>query len=165
MAAIVITPLPGVGIHRRLFAWLRRLLSRRLLLRLAGIPTVILEGKVLAVRPVPIAAARHLVPAIIRCARSFSAWEINEALYDDFVVVLSYGLGISPQAVEKLTIPLWQLAPVVEQIAQVNGLPTVEAGRSDLGKFLGAMNPSTGTPSSPGSSPAPDGHGSTLSNA
>ena len=165
MKPIVLYPLPGVGHHRRLVAWVRQVFSRRLLLRLAGVPTVILEGRVRAVRPVPLAAARHLVPAIIRCARSFSAWEINEALYDDFVVVLSYGLGISPRVVEKLTIPLLDFVPVVELIAQINGMAMKEAGRADLGKLLAEMMLSTGTPSSPGSSPAPDGHGSTLSNA
>lgn len=162
--ALTVAPLPGAGLHRRILAGLRRLLSRRLLLRLAGIPCVQIEGRVVALRPVPLGVARDMVPALIRCARSFSAWEIDERLYDDFVVVLSLGLRLPRPAVEAITVPLWQLAPVVERIAQVNGLPTVEAGGADLGKLLAAMT-STGTGSSPASSAPPAGPGNTSSNA
>ena len=164
MAALILTPLPGVGLPRRVFAWVRGLLSRRLLLRLAGVPVVQIEGRVIAVRPVPLGVAREMVPALLRCARSFSAWEIDEALYEDFIVVLSRGLRVPRPVVESWTVPLWQLAPVIERIAQINGLPTVEAGRADLGKLLATML-STGTGSSPGSSAAPAGPGSTSSNA
>lgn len=164
MAALVISPLPGAGLLRRVVAFLRKLLSNRLFLKLAGIPTVVLEGRVIAVRAVPLGVARNLVPAILRCARSFSVMEINEALYDDFVVVLSLGLRLPASVIENLSIPLWQLAPVIERIAQVNGMPTVEAGRADLGKILAAMQ-STGMDLSPGLPPTPVGHGSTSSNA
>lgn len=164
MAVLTVSPLPGVGLPRRVGAWVRGLLSRRVLLRLAGIPAVQIEGRVIALRPVPLGIARDMVPALIRCARSFSAWEINETLYDDFVTVLSLGLRLPKKTVESFTVPLWQLAPVVEQLARINGLPTVEAGSADLGKLLTAMM-STGTPSSPASSPIPDGPGSTSSNA
>ncbi len=164
MTALVVSPLPGVGLPRRVLAWGRGLFSRRALLRLAGIPVVQIEGRVIALRPVPLGIARDMVPALIRCARSFSAWEIDEALYNDFVTVLSLGLRLPKHAVESFAVPLWQLAPVVEQLAQVNGLPTMEAGRADLGKLLAAMT-STGTVSSPGLSATPAGPGSTSSNA
>jgi hypothetical protein len=164
MAVLTVSPLPGVGFPRRLAAWVRGLFSRRMLLRLAGIPAVQIEGRVIALRPVPLGVARNMVPALIRCARSFTAWDIDETLYDDFVIVLSLGLRLPKKTVESFTVPLWQLAPVVERLAQINGLPTVEAGRADLGKWLAAMT-STGTPSSPGSSPTPAGLGSTSSNA
>lgn len=135
-----------------------------MLWRLAGVPTVILEGRVIALRPVPLGIARRLVPAIIRCARSFSVWEINEALYDDFVIVLSLGLRLPARVIEQLDVPLWQLAPVIEHIGVVNGLPKVEAGGADLGK-LAALMTSTGTNSSPTSSAPPAGPGSMSSNA
>jgi hypothetical protein len=164
MDSIILSPVPGAGIPRRVLACLRGLFSRRALLRLVGVPVVQIEGRVIAVRPVPLGVAREMVPALLRCARSFSAWDINESLYDDFVVVLSVGLRQSRQTVESWTVPLWQLAPVVERIAQVNGLPTVEAGRADLGKFVATML-STGMDSSPGSSAVPDGPGITSNNA
>lgn len=160
MAALVLAPLPGAGRAARLAAWLRARLNRRLLLRLAGVDTVVLEGRVHAVRAVPLGVARSLVPALIRCSRRFAEWQIDEDLYDDFVIVLSLGLGTSPDAIARLTIPLWELAPVVERIARVNGLPVLEAG-ADLGKLLAAMTASTGTPSTPPSSAPPAGAGTT----
>lgn len=164
MAVLTVSPLPGAGLPRRLCAWARGLFSRRVLLRLAGIPAVQIEGRVIALRPVPLGVTRDMVPALIRCARSFTAWEIDETLYDDFVIVLSLGLRLPKKTVESFTVPLWQLVPVIERLAQINGLPTVEAGRADLGKWLAAMT-STGTDLSPGSSPTPAGPGSTSSNA
>jgi hypothetical protein len=163
--ALAIHPLPGAGLWPRLGARCRSVLSRRLLLRLVGVPTVSLEGRVYAVRAVPLGIARELVPALLRCSRRFAEWQIDEGLYDDFLKVLALGLNASPRVIDRLTVPLWELAPVVEQIARVNGLPMMEAGRSDLGKLLAAMMPSTGMPSSPGSSPAPAGPGSTSNNA
>ena len=105
-----------------------------------------------------------MVPALLRCAKSIAVWEIDEKLYDDFVVTLALGLGVPAKRIERLQVPLWQLAPVVELIARVNGFPEVEAGRADLGKLMAAMT-STGTSSSPASSPTPAGPGSTSSNA
>ena len=147
---LIVSPLPGAGVPRRLSAWARGIVSRRVLLALAGIPAVQIEGRVIALRPVPLGVARDMVPALIRCARSFSVLEVSEALYDDFTTVLSLGLRLPKKKVESFYIPLWQLAPVVERIAEINGLPTVEAGRADLGKFLSAIA-STGRDSSPGS--------------
>ncbi|MBA3034813.1 MAG: hypothetical protein KKF85_03380 [Gammaproteobacteria bacterium] len=161
MAALVIGPLPGAGYGVRLAARLRGLLSRRLLLRLAGIDTVMLEGRVYAVRAVPLGVARCLIPALIRSSRRFAAWQIDEALYDDLVQVLALGLGATPAAIERLAVPLWELGPVVEAIARVNGLPQMEAGGADLGKLLALMTKSTGTNSTPSSSAPPDGPGST----
>lgn len=139
---------------------MRGLLSRRLLLRLVGIDTVVLEGRVHILRAVPLGIARELVPAILRCSRRFAALEIDEALYDDFVTVLALGLGAPPQQIERLTIPLWQLGPVIEGIARVNGLPKVESG-ADLGKLLAALTQSTGTSFTPSSSASPAGPGIT----
>lgn len=164
MSALVIAPLPGVGLGRRLWCALRGLVSRRTLLTLAGVRSVQLEGQVFPVRPVPLGVARDMVPALLRCAKSIAVWEIDEKLYDDFVVTLSLGLGVPAKRIERLQVPLWQLAPVVELIARVNGFPEVEAGRVDLGKLMAAMT-STGTSSSPASSPTPAGPGSTSSNA
>ena len=162
MSTLVIAPLPGVGLGRRLWCALRGLFSRRTLLTLSGVRSVQLEGQVIAVRPVPLGVARNMVPALLRCAKSIAVWELDEQLYDDFVVTLSLGLGVPAKRIEQLNVPLWQLAPVVELIARVNGFP--EAGRAELGKLM-AMMTSTGTPSSPAFAPTPDGPGSTSSNA
>lgn len=161
MAALVISPLPGAGLAARLAARVRGLLSRRVLLRLAGIETVVLQGRVHTLRAVPLGVARELVPAIIRCSKKFAAWEIDEALYDNLVKVLALGLSARPAEIERLTIPLWELAPVIERIARVNGLPVLEAG-ADMGKLLAALTTSTGTSSTPSSSAPPAGHGNTL---
>lgn len=160
MAAVVISPLPGAGLFVKLAAWMRGLLSRRLLLRLAGIDSVVLEGRVHVLRAVPLGVARELVPAILRCSRRFAALEIDEALYDDFVIVLALGLGAPPRQIERLSVPLWQLGPVIEAIARVNGLPKVE-GDANLGKLLAALTQSTGTNSTPSSSAPPVGPGNT----
>lgn len=163
--ALVINPLPSARLLHRLGARGRSVLPHRLLLRLVGIPTVTLAGHVYAVRAVPLGIARELVPALLRCSRRFAEWNIDEGLYDDFLKVLALGLNASPKVIAGLSVPLWELAPVVEQIALVNGLPVMEAGRSDLGKLLAAMTTSTGMTSSPGSSPAPAGLGNTPNNA
>ena len=164
MGTLIITPLPGVGFARRLWCLLRGLVSRRALFALVGVPCVQIEGQAFAVRPVPLGVARDMVPALLRCAKSFAVREIDERLYDDFVVTLALGLGVPAKRIERLQVPLWQLAPVVELIARVNGFPEVEAGRADLGKLMAAMT-STGTSSSPASSPTPAGPGSTSNNA
>lgn len=155
----------GAGFLPRLVARLRRLLARRLLLKLAGVETVMLEGRVIALRPVPLGVARYMIPALIRCTRSFSSWDISEALYADFVTVLALGLRLPPATVENLRTPLWELAPLIERIAHTNGLPTMEAGRADLGKILATLMNSTGPDSSRGSPATPAGPGTTSSNA
>lgn len=160
MAATIIYPLPGVGLHVRLMAWLRGLMSRRLLLRLAGLDHVMLEGRVYVLRAVPLKVARELVPAMIRCSRRFVGAEIDEALYDDMVTVLALGLGTTPRTIERLTVPLWCLAPVLDAIAKANGIPVMEAG-ADPGKFQAAQTKSTGTSSTPLSSAVPGGPGIT----
>lgn len=165
MAALVIAPLAGAGYRTRLAAVLRGLVSRRALLRLAGIDTVLLEGRAYAVRAVPLGVARVMVPALIRCSRRFVAWQIDEALYDDLVKVLALGLGTTPAAIERLTVPLWELAPVVDRIARVNGLPVMEVGSADLGKLLATLTTPTGTASTPSSSAPPAGPGSTSTDA
>lgn len=164
MTTLVLNPLAGAPRWVRLSASLRRLLSRRALLRLAGVDAVVLEGHTYAVRPVPLGIARELVPAVIRCSRRFAEWQIDEALYDDLVKVLALGLGTAPANIERLTIPLWQLAPVIERIAQINGMAVLD-GVSDPKKAMAAMMNSTGTISTPPSSPPPAGHGSTSTNA
>lgn len=164
MAAIVIRPLPGSGHFVRIAAFVRGILSRRMLLRLAGVDTVVLAGRVLPVRAVPLGVARELVPAIVRCSKAFAAWEFSEALYDDIVKVLALGLRVPQARIESLTVSLFDLAPVVERIARVNGLPVLEAGSADMGKLI-ALMAQTGTNSMPGSSAPPDGPGSTSTNA
>lgn len=158
-AHIVIAPTPGAGGLVRLVAVVRRLLSRRALLRLVGIPTVVLQGRTYPVQAVPLGVARDLVPALLRCSRLFARWEISEALYDDLVRVLALGLGATVRDIEQLTVPLWDLAPVVEAIAVANGLPVVQGGGSS--GELEALTKLTGTGLSPASSAPPDGHGST----
>jgi hypothetical protein len=164
MTSLVISPLPGAGLTARLAARVRGLLSRRLLLRLVGIESVMLEGRVHVLRAVPLGVARELVPAIIRCSRRFAGWEIDEGLYDDLVKVLALGLGTTAREIERLTVPLWDLAPVIERIARVNGMPVMEAG-TDLGKALAALMNSTGTGSTPFSSAPPAGPGTTSTPA
>ena len=161
MTALVLSPLPGAGLHVRLHAWARGIFSRRLLLRLAGVDTVVLEGRVHVVRAVPLGVARELVPAIIRCSQRFASWQIDESLYDDFVTVLALGLGTARRDIERLTVPLWDLAPVIDRIARSNGLPVLDAGAPDLGKVLAALMQSTGTSSTPPSSAPPAGPGTT----
>lgn len=162
-APVVIAPSVGAGWLVRMAARVRGLFSRRVLLRLAGVPTVVLQGHVYAVRAVPLGVARDMVPALLRCSRHFAKWDISEALYDDLVKVLALGLHAPVRSIEQLTIPLWDLAPVVEVIARANGMPVVEAG-TPLGE-LSALTKSIGTDSSPASSAPPAGPGSTSPSA
>lgn len=154
--------LPGTGIASRAAVLLRRMFSRRSLLRLSGVTVVVLAGRAYSVRPVPLCVARNLVPAVVRASKAFAAWEFNEALFDDIVQVLALGLGASQKQIEALPVSLFELAPVIEAIAKINGLPVVEAGRADLGKLLAAM--SIGTNSTPESSAPPAGPGTPSTN-
>lgn len=165
LASLVIDTPKGAGPIPRLLSFARRLLARRLILRLAGVHSVMVEGRVCILRPVPLGIARDMIPALIRCGRRFNEWNIDESLYDDFVTVLSFGLRLTRANVEALTVPLWELAPIIERIAQINGLPTMEAGRADLGKILATLMTSTGPDSSRGSPATPVGPGTTSSNA
>lgn len=159
-AALVVQPLPGAGLGVRVASWVRGLQVRRLLRRLAGADTVVLQGRVFALRARPLGICRDLIPALLRCSRRFTAWELNEALYDDLVSVLALGLNTPPATIESLSIPPWELSKVIEQIARINGLPVLEAGRADLGEILTALT-STGTNTSPTSSAPVAGPGPT----
>lgn len=161
-ASVVIRPLPGAGVLASLSAVLRGLVSRRMLLRLAGTDTVVLAGRVYAVRPVPLGVARELVPAIVRCSQAFVRLDITDELYADLVRTLSLGLGVPAREIERHAVSLWDLAPAIDLIARVNGLQTLEAGRADLGKLLEAL---TGTNSTPGSSAPQVGPGSISTHA
>jgi len=81
------------------------------------------------------------------------------------VQVLALGLNVGPTVIESLSVPAWELSPVIERIARINGLPVMEAGRADLGELLAALTKSTGTAISPGSSAPPAGHGTTSPTA
>lgn len=164
MTAIVIRPLAGSGHFVRLAAIVRGLLSRRVLLKLASVDTVVLAGLVCAVRPVPLGVARELVPAIMRCSRRFAAWDIDETLYDDLVKVLALGLDVPQARIEALQVSLFDLAPAIERIARVNGMLVEEAG-AGVGKLLAALMEQTGTNSMPGSSVPPAGPGNTSTDA
>lgn len=164
MADLVVNPLPGCGHFVRLGTFSRRLFSRRLLLRLSGTPSVMLAGRVYAVRPVPLGVARELVPALVRCGKAFAAWDFSEALFDDVVKVLALGLGASSRHIEALPVSLYQIAPVVDLIAKTNGLLVLEAGSHDMGKLVEALI-RTGTNSMPSSSAPPAGPGSMSTDA
>lgn len=159
MSTLVVRPLPGAGLGTRIAALLRSWLSVRSLQRLVGIESIVLQGRVCALRAVPLRVARDLIPAIVRCSRRFATGEIDESLYDDLVQVLALGLRVSPGEIERLTVPLWDLAPVIDRIARVNGLPVLEAGTAGLGELIAALTKSTGTNTSPGSSAPQDGPG------
>lgn len=164
MGAVVVPLLPGAGVLASLAAFVRSVVSRRLLLRLAGIDTVVLAGRVYAVRAVPLGVARELVPAIVRCSQAFVRFEVTDELYADLVRALSLGLGVPAREIESHAVSLWDLAPVLDLIARVNGLQTMEAGTADLGKIL-AVLARTGTNSTPGSSAPPAGPGNTSTDA
>jgi hypothetical protein len=159
MATLSLSPSPGAGYWPRLAARLRGWLSRRLLLRLAGVDAVVLAGRTYAIRAVPLGQARRLVPAIIRCSQRFCAGQIDEGLYDDLVIVLAVGLDADPAAIERLDISLWALAPVLERIARANDLPMLEADQA--GKAMATLLNSTGTNSIRSSSAPPAGPGIT----
>lgn len=160
MAALVVKPLAGARLGAHLLAWVRAWLSARVLWRLVGVEVVVLQGRVCVLRAVPLGVARQLVPGLIRCGQAFAKSDLSDALYDDLVLVLALGLGLEKRAVEALTVSLWDLVPVLDRIARVNGLQVMEAGRADLGKLLEAVS-RIGTNSMPGSSAPPAGPGST----
>lgn len=157
--AMVIKPLPGAGFATRAAAWVRGWRVRRLLQRLSGIETVVLQGRVCPVRARPLGVCRELVPALIRCSQRFSAMTLDEALYADLVKALSLGLNVPRADIEGMTVSLFELMPVVVKIAEVNGLPMMEAGGSGTGEFLQALTTLTGTATAPSSSAPPDGRG------
>lgn len=159
MVALVVGPLPGAGTAVRLTAWVRGRFSTRLLLRLSGIESVVLEGRAYAVRAVPLGVARDLVPAILRCGDAIAACKIDDALYDNAIKALSLGLGVPPRSIESLTISLWEVLRVLDLIARVNGLQA-EADKIETGKLLAALT-STGTKSTLISSAPPAGPGNT----
>lgn len=152
-ATLVVKPLPRAGLPVRVAAWLRGLGLRRALHRLAGVDTLVLQGRVIAVRARPIRVCRTLIPAVVRCSRRFAHGDIDESLYDDIVTVLAQGLALPVADVERLSIGLWDVPPIIERIAIANGLPVMEAGRPELGEILRALTTtSTGTNSVPSSS-------------
>lgn len=159
---LVVHPLPSAGLLIRFTSFLRSMISLRVFFRLAGHEVVVLQGRVLPVRPVPLNVAREMMPAIVRCSEAFVTWNVSEELFDDLIKVLSLGLGVKPRYIESLTVSFWDLARVLDVIARVNGLQVVEAGKTDLGKLMVEWS---GMNSMPGSSAQPDGPGSTSTSA
>lgn len=139
MSSVVIHPLPRAGIPARVMAWVRGISVPRLVNRLLGFDTVVLEGRVFAVRAQPIKVCRTMIPALLRCSKRFASFDFDESMSDDLVIVLSQGLSTKPAVIEQLSIPLWSLTPVIEKIAIANGLPLAEAGRSNPGEIMTAL--------------------------
>jgi hypothetical protein len=163
MTTVIVRPLPGAPLLVRIAAWLRGLFAIRFMMRLVGVECVVLEGRVYALRARPLRVMRELMPAIVRSSQRFASLQIDEALFDDIIKVVALGLNVQMRTVERLSVPLWDLALVVDRIARVNGLQ-VSDDYADMGKVAAALMASIGTASMPTSSAPPDGPGITSTN-
>lgn len=129
-APVVIAPSVGAGWPVRVAARVRRLFSRRVLLRLAGVPTVVLQGHVYAVRAVPLGVARDMVPALLRCSRILGEQHRSIELSEDFIVVLLHGLRVNQSEFKSFKLSIDEQRHVLDEIAWVNGIPVIFLERS-----------------------------------
>lgn len=117
--------------------------------------TIILGEQTIEVAPIPLGRLKKLLPAFNRAGMAFKNGRLDEVVFDDIVLVLSAGTGLTVTQVEELPATIEQLSVALEVVAKVAGLETKVAG---LGEALAssAVVPGTpGTESTPGATSTP----------
>lgn len=117
--------------------------------------TIILGEQTIEVAPIPLGRLKKLLPAFNRAGMAFKNGRLDEVVFDDIVLVLSAGTGLTVTEVEELPATIEQLSAALEVVAKVAGLETKVAG---LGEALAssAVVPGTpGTEATPGATSTP----------
>ena len=96
---------------------------------------IILGEQAIEVAPIPLGRLKKLLPAFNRAGVAFKNGRLDEVVFDDIVLVLSAGTGMSVEEVELLPATMEQLSDALEVVAKVAGLETKV---SALGPSVGA---------------------------
>lgn len=86
--------------------------------------TILLGEQTIEVAPIPLGRLKKLLPAFNRAGLAFKNGRLDEVVFDDIVLVLSAGTGLSVAEVEELPATMEQLSAALEVVAKVAGLET-----------------------------------------
>jgi hypothetical protein len=115
--------------------------------------TILLGEQTIEVAPIPLGRLKKLLPAFNRAGLAFKNGRLDEVVFDDIVLVLSAGTGMSVEEVELLPATMEQLSAALEVVAKVAGLETKVAG---LGAAMGEAGASSAAlPGTPGTASTP----------
>ena len=109
--------------------------------------TITLGEQTIEVAPIPLGRLKKLLPAFNRAGMAFKNGRLDEVVFDDIVLVLSAGTGLTVPEVEALPATMDQLSAALEVVAKVAGLDTKVAAMGE-GLASSAAIPS-GTPGTP----------------
>ena len=116
--------------------------------------TILLGEQTIEVAPIPLGRLKKLLPAFNRAGLAFKNGRLDEVVFDDIVLVLSAGTGMSVEEVELLPATMEQLSAALEVVAKVAGLETKVAGLGvgvgEAGASSAALLGTPGTASTPG---------------
>ena len=122
--------------------------------------TITFGEQTIEVAPIPLGRLKKLLPAFNRAGMAFKNGRLDEVVFDDIVLVLSAGTGMTVPEVEALPATIEQLSVALEVVAKVAGLETKVAG---LGAAMGEGLASSAAvpPGTPGTAEATLGATST----
>lgn len=130
--------------------------------------TITLGTTAIPVPPIPLGRVRKL-PVV--CNRVYAAFAVNvldDAVSNDIVLILSLGLGLPVEELDAMPATFDQLKDAIDVIVDVAGLkPKGGAGAVPPGEALppAAILTAGGMTTTPTSSPAPAGPGTTSTSA
>lgn len=116
------------------------------------------------VPPIPLGRVRKLPVVCNRIYKAFALGIMDDAVSDDIVLVISLGIGKPVAEIDEMPATFEQLQQAVEVITEVAGLQRKDAGKAvSEGEALPPAEIPTagGMTSTPTSSLAPDGPGTT----
>jgi len=113
--------------------------------------TITLGTQTIEVAPIPLGRLKKLLPAFTRAGMAFKIGRLDEVVFDDIVLVLSAGTGMSVEEVELLPATMEQLSAALEVVAKVAGLETKPVALGEVAASSVSVPPGTpGMTSTPG---------------
>jgi hypothetical protein len=112
--------------------------------------TILLGEQTIEVAPIPLGRLKKLLPAFNRAGLAFKNGRLDEVVFDDIVLVLSAGTGLTVPEVEELPATMEQLSAALEVVAKVAGLETKVTGLgAAVGEDVASLAAMPGTPMAP----------------
>jgi hypothetical protein len=117
--------------------------------------TITLGEQTIEVAPIPLGRLKKLLPAFNRAGLAFKNGRLDEVVFDDIVLVLSAGTGLTVPEVEALPATMDQLSAALEVVAKVAGLDTKVGAMGEGLASSAAVVAMANTPGTPGVTSTP----------
>ena len=101
---------------------------------------ITLGDRHLPVQPIPLGTLRKVLPAFNRAGAAMALGQINDAVFDDLLLLLSLATGIKVDELEAMPGSYLQMMQAIDTIADVCGLKPKEGDRP------GEARPGTASP-------------------